>query len=619
MTDVKKIEGRSKTIREILGNAKYAIDYYQREYKWQQEHVATLLSDLDGKFWDSYEVYKDKGREHVLSYPHYFLGSYVLSLKGSKKAIIDGQQRLTSITLLLIYLRNLANEAKASITNIDSLIFSEQVGKLSFNIDVPERADCLERLFKGKEPNQEDNHQSVQNIYERYADIVDLFPDRLKGDVLPFFVDWFIECVDLVEIMTYSDDDAYTVFETMNDRGLRLSASDMLKGYLLSNIEDDTKRDRANDQWKEYSRLLTEQNKGEDDEFLKKWLRAKFAQSIRERKKGSSNEDYEKIGTAFHKWVREEREKLGLARSEDYYDFITNKMTYFVSLYLQLWQMERTFNPDFAIVSYNSYHYFTQQDTLILSAVKLHDKEDEVRKKMLLISRFVEMYIVLRSLNYKSLGSSAIQYTMFLLTKEVRDKSAEELAALLKGKIKEMMEEDKLTFAGIKNFSLGYSKKFAKFLLARITQYIEQKSGIGSSVAQYLSDDPKPFEIEHILADKYERYKAEYATPEEFAEWRNSIGALVLLPRGYNQSFSDDPYEVKVKHYLSQNLLARSLHPQCYEKNPSFRHYIEESKLPFESYETFGKEQIEERCKLIQSICEEIWDVREFDKIVSPA
>ena len=53
------------------------------------------------------------------------------------------------------------------------------------------------------------------------------------GEALPYFVDWLIENVHLVEITAYSDDDAYTIFETMNDRGLSLSPTDMLKGTCL--------------------------------------------------------------------------------------------------------------------------------------------------------------------------------------------------------------------------------------------------------------------------------------------------------------------------------------------------------------------------------------------------
>ena len=80
--------------------------------------------------------------------------------------------------------------------------------------------------------------ESVTNILARYADIEELFPDELNGRALPYFVDWLVENVHLVEITAYSDSDAYTIFETMNDRGLSLTPADMLKGYLLANITD---------------------------------------------------------------------------------------------------------------------------------------------------------------------------------------------------------------------------------------------------------------------------------------------------------------------------------------------------------------------------------------------
>jgi uncharacterized protein with ParB-like and HNH nuclease domain len=82
-------------------------------------------------------------------------------------------------------------------------------------------------------------------ILARYADIEDLFPEELAGAALPYFADWLVENVHLVEITAYTDGDAYTIFETMNDRGLSLTPADMLKGYLLANIADEDKRTHA--------------------------------------------------------------------------------------------------------------------------------------------------------------------------------------------------------------------------------------------------------------------------------------------------------------------------------------------------------------------------------------
>ncbi|MGN6890831.1 GmrSD restriction endonuclease domain-containing protein, partial [Neisseria sp. P0014.S004] len=86
------------------------------------------------------------------------LGPFVVSLKDGKRSIIDGQQRLTSLTLFLIYLNNLQKELEQA-EKIESMIFSELRGNKSFNITVEERIPCLEALFNNGEysPNEDDD------------------------------------------------------------------------------------------------------------------------------------------------------------------------------------------------------------------------------------------------------------------------------------------------------------------------------------------------------------------------------------------------------------------------------------------------------------------------------
>ncbi|MBK7761192.1 MAG: DUF262 domain-containing protein [Deltaproteobacteria bacterium] len=76
-----------------------------------------------------------------------------------------------------------------------------------------------------------------------------MFPAAISDEALPWFVDWLLEKVVLAQISAFSDEDAYTIFETMNDRGLSLSPLDMLKGWLLANITDDNKRAMAAAEW----------------------------------------------------------------------------------------------------------------------------------------------------------------------------------------------------------------------------------------------------------------------------------------------------------------------------------------------------------------------------------
>jgi uncharacterized protein with ParB-like and HNH nuclease domain len=133
---MREIHGDAKTIREILSGTKYSIDYYQREYKWEDKQVRELVDDLTSRFLDDYEP--GHPRSAVANYGHYFLGSIIISKKDNQNFIVDGQQRMTSLTLLLIYLNNLQS-GRSKVVKIDELIFSERFGQRSFNLNVEER------------------------------------------------------------------------------------------------------------------------------------------------------------------------------------------------------------------------------------------------------------------------------------------------------------------------------------------------------------------------------------------------------------------------------------------------------------------------------------------------
>src|SRR6266700_6433508 len=157
----REIDGKGRNIRKLLNARRYSIDYYQREYKWQLKNVAELIDDLTAKFLDSYEL--DHERSEVENYGHYFLASIIISDKGVQKFLIDGQQRLTSLTLLLIHLYRLLDDPEQK-GQIAELIFSQRFGKKSFNLDVPERTTCMEALFNGQEPDDTDQTESETNI-----------------------------------------------------------------------------------------------------------------------------------------------------------------------------------------------------------------------------------------------------------------------------------------------------------------------------------------------------------------------------------------------------------------------------------------------------------------------
>ena len=599
----REIDGKGRTVRELLAGRKYSIDYYQREYKWQRKQLAELIDDLAAKFLESHEAGNE--RSAVAEYGHYFLGSIIISDKDGQKFIIDGQQRLTTLTLLLTFLHHRLDDAEQK-GQIADLIFSQKYGKRSFNLDIPERAACMEALYKGEEFADPDPAESIANILARYAELEDLFPDELAGPALPYFVDWLVENVHLVEITAYSDEDAYTIFETMNDRGLSLTPADMLKGYLLANITDTEKRTRASRVWKERVQALAELGKDEDADGIKSWLRSQHAESIRERKRGAAPQDFDLIGTEFHRWVRDHEEALGLTASAEFVRFIERDFAFYGRWYERLRRAAETLTPGLECVHFNAQHNFTLQYAVLLAPLRVEDDEATALRKVRVVATYLDILINRRIWNWRAIDYSTMQYAMFLVMRDVRGKGAPELAAMLKDRLDPETAPD---FAANGAFRLhGMNGRQIHRLLARMTDYVETRSGQASRYAEYAQRGKKGYEIEHVWADHPERHRDEFGHPSEFQEYRNRIGGLVLLPKSFNASYGDLPYAEKRMHYAGQNLLARSLHESAYDHNPGFKRFIAESGLPFRAHAEFKKADLDARQALYQQLAERIWN-----------
>jgi uncharacterized protein with ParB-like and HNH nuclease domain len=142
-----KIEAKHVSLNELLKEQKFIIDYFQREYKWQDKHIKQLIEDITTTFLKSYNS-GDK-RSDVEYYQNYYIGPVVFSedTSNGKKSIIDGQQRITSITLFLIFLNHLQKNNPQKVA-IDELVFSEKYGEKSFNISDDAREECFDALFK---------------------------------------------------------------------------------------------------------------------------------------------------------------------------------------------------------------------------------------------------------------------------------------------------------------------------------------------------------------------------------------------------------------------------------------------------------------------------------------
>lgn len=600
---MKEIRGDAKNLRSLLSGARFAIDYYQREYRWQKKQVAELIHDLHEKFGNSHHPGND--RSDVENYGQYFLGSIIVSNKNGHKFIIDGQQRLTTLTLLLIHIYKQLPDAEQKAVLAD-LIFSQKYGKRSFNIDAKERSDCMNALFNDTAFDETGQPESVANILYRYQDLAELFPEDLSDEALPYFADWLIENVHLVEITAYSDADAYTIFETMNDRGLSLRPTDMLKGYLLANITEADRRDSSSNVWRHTLTKLRELGKEEDTDAIKTWLRSQHADTIRERRRGASPGDFDRIGTEFHRWVREHEKLLGLTSSSEFTQFIDYRFTFYCRWYARVRQAAETLTRGMEAIYYCAQNNFTLQYPVLLAPLRLDDNEQEIRRKLGIVSSFIDILITRRIWNFKSINYTTMQYAMFVLMREIRGKPIADLVNLLAKRL----ATDSLSFETESPFRLHLTNgPLVHRLLARLTDYIETQSGRPSRYNEYKQRGGKDaYEIEHIWANNYELNGKDFDHPQAFDTYRNHIGGLLLLPKRFNASYGALRFAEKRGQYRKQNLLAMSLHEDAYYRDPGFNQFVSNSGLPFEPHSEFRKSDLDARQALYTKLAEQIWN-----------
>src|SRR5690625_1282913 len=351
----------------------------------------------------------------------------------------------------------------------------------------------------------------------------------------------------------------------------------------------------------------------EDVDFFKNWLRARYADTIRPGKKGAENKDYERIGSEFHRWVRDHRERVGLGDSDTFVRFVKTDLDFYGRQALAIRNASAKLVDGWAAVYYNEDRGFTLQSQALLAPLHPDDSDDIVRRKIGLVADFLDIWLARRVWNFRTIAYSSVKYTLFTLTKELRDRDVAGLSDFLRAQLDEQAE----TFASQPKLRLHQQNyRQIRHILARLTHWVDTQCGVPSHFVDLVSQGrSRPFEIEHIWADHYDRFADVFEHPTDFDTERNLLGGLLLLQRGLNPSLGDATSEAKRDAYVTkgENLLARSLHPAAYTNNPGFRTLIDRTGLPFRAYESFGPEEQAERQELYIRLAEWVWNPSRLD------
>ncbi len=234
------IHATEKALFKVFSNDfAFSIPAYQRPYAWTREQASELLTDLLSFLGD--------GSESVTDASPYFLGSIVLiKSEGAPEAdVVDGQQRLTTLTILLSVLRGLAEDKKAS--KITGYIYQEgseiEGTENRYRLKLREKDEdffrCyvqdeskLDDLLKLDNSQLSDSQKNIQTNTKYFLTELSAFsePQRKR------FVQYLMMRCFLVVVSTPDLDSAYRIFSVLNSRGLDLSLTDLLKSEVIGAI-----------------------------------------------------------------------------------------------------------------------------------------------------------------------------------------------------------------------------------------------------------------------------------------------------------------------------------------------------------------------------------------------
>jgi Protein of unknown function DUF262/Protein of unknown function (DUF1524) len=224
----------------VLKQYRLTVPPNQREYSWTDREVTKLLQDFARAI---------SGAES-----EYFLGTVVTIPRSPELLeVVDGQQRLATVAILLAEIRNYLQDKEALIAeSIDNGFLTDidrekrqRVSKLQLNL---EDNEFFRRMIGAKTkadrpaPDSRVSHQLITNAFDLAQDqikkIVSGFDAKDHGDVLNRWIRFAEHSAQVILLKVPTDANAYKMFETLNDRGLRTSQADLIKNYLFGQSGD---------------------------------------------------------------------------------------------------------------------------------------------------------------------------------------------------------------------------------------------------------------------------------------------------------------------------------------------------------------------------------------------
>lgn len=550
-------------IFSINDSTVFRIPKYQREYTWGTGEWDAIFNDVSDN---------DLG---------YFLGSYICVDDGSKPnelELIDGQQRFTTIILLLTALYEKLYKLKdkmdfEEVTDLVNLRNELAIKKQTYSSDGTKKTEYLQRLILQKQNSNEEDFayllsdkqvisakiakpvyfglRKIAKAYRHFGKLIDEEVEVIKKDkpsasevgILFGIVRKFEHAV-LVKIEVDTNQDAYMLFESLNHRGVPLSALDLVKNTLISQASSD---DDANNSYEIWKQILN--NVGQDDYAVEERFFRQYYNAFRE----ELNKPYESTDKKYffgylatrttlldiyEKMIKKDYRKLlnDLLEKSKVYSLITNNSDEVKQYSPALQDLERISGaPSYILLLY----IISNQKAMGLS----DDDIDEIIH--ILITFFVRR-------NVTDVPNTRKLTQLFIdIITDSKSSHGKEVVNIIHSKLKSVSAPDDLFESKLRGSIYDENPEATRFLLCSIEAQHQTKE-IYSDLWSRDNSNKYVWTIEHIfpegenipqawvdmIADGDKELAKKY-----FLDYVHTLGNLTIT--GYNQNLSNMPFEQK--------------------------------------------------------------------------
>lgn len=520
----------SLTIKQLFGNtdALYQIPRYQRPYSWGEEQLEKLWDDL---------------LEAQENDPNYFLGSIITAKPEENSSyldIVDGQQRLTTLLILLCVIRDLYPDINQKLLDSDPFAVDANIVKSSIKFN-----DRFERLRLKTHSNHESDFQNLvlkdeatlnrQRPYKKdlrkeeepkhkFINTACFFTEKLEEigeESAGEFINYLFNKVKIIRIDCQSVPFAIKLFQVLNDRGLDLSNSDLIKSFLIGRIHKLYSEDE-------------EMKKLQENQFMDDW---KACETVAVDTDESLNElfvvyEYYLLGENPKKSLYDELVKLFEEKdpNETIADFKN---------FLTLYKTELYNKEDPLIYSFRYLRWGMYWRSILLAA--LHHRYVDYTE----LAKTLQRYYYLNWIAGNTL--TKIKQTSFNLIKSIKENKS---ISNIKEELEKGLQDNNTISRAMENLRGEiYYDSWSKPLLF-LLEYNQQDS------PKYYWMNDRNIHIEHILPRAFEK-NSDWAAFHGDANIKKRINTganLTLLSGAKNIAASNNGFNSKIKTYDSTGL-----------------------------------------------------------------